>query len=105
MKRSYNEMMKELEEKWTVENITSTLDSMGVEYELKNKGGSKMKKRILAALKMWAAMMLVVGTPIAIGYLMYLLFNPAVAVISWGSLFMLAGFLLVTLTADWKEFK
>lgn len=63
-----------------------------------------MRKRILTALKMWAAMMLVVGAPLAIGYLLYILFNPAVAVISWVSLFMLAAFLLITLTSDWVEF-
>lgn len=34
MKRTYEELMKEIKEKWTVENITAVLDSMGVEYEL-----------------------------------------------------------------------
>lgn len=34
MKRTYVELMQELEEKWTVENVTAVLDEMGIEYEL-----------------------------------------------------------------------
>ena len=34
MKRTYAELIKEIEEKWTVENITDILDEMGIEYEL-----------------------------------------------------------------------
>lgn len=34
MKRTYEELMQEIEEKWTVENITAVLDEMGIEYEL-----------------------------------------------------------------------
>lgn len=37
MKRSYEELMKEIKEKWTVENIAAVLDEMGVEYELVEK--------------------------------------------------------------------
>lgn len=34
MKRSYYELMKEFEEKWNVDNITSVLDSLGIDYEV-----------------------------------------------------------------------
>lgn len=39
MKRTYAELMQELEEKWTVENITDILDEMGIEYELVDEEG------------------------------------------------------------------
>ena len=35
--------MKEIEEKWTVENITAVLDEMGVEYELKGEEEGEQK--------------------------------------------------------------
>lgn len=41
MKRTYEELMKEIKEKWTVENITAVLDSMGVEYELMSEEGEQ----------------------------------------------------------------
>lgn len=39
MKRTYAELMKEIEEKWTVENITAVLDEMNIEYELVDEEG------------------------------------------------------------------
>lgn len=39
MKRSYAELMKEIKEKWTVENITDILDEMNIEYELVDEEG------------------------------------------------------------------
>lgn len=41
MKRTYAELMKEIEEKWTVENITAVLDEMGIEYELVDEEGEQ----------------------------------------------------------------
>lgn len=41
MKRTYAELMKEIEEKWTVENITDILDEMGIEYELVEEEGEQ----------------------------------------------------------------
>ena len=41
MKRTYAELMKEIEEKWTVENITAVLDEMGIEYELVEEEGEQ----------------------------------------------------------------
>ena len=41
MKRTYAELMKEIEEKWTVENITTVLDEMGIEYELVEEEGEQ----------------------------------------------------------------
>lgn len=41
MKRTYAELMQELEEKWTVENVTDILDEMGVEYELVEEEGEQ----------------------------------------------------------------
>lgn len=34
MKRNYEELMDEFKKLWNVENITSILDSMGVEYKI-----------------------------------------------------------------------
>lgn len=39
MKRTYVELMQELEEKWTVENVTALLDEMNIEYELVDEEG------------------------------------------------------------------
>lgn len=41
MKRTYAELMQEIEEKWTVENITAVLDEMGIEYELVEEEGEQ----------------------------------------------------------------
>ena len=41
MKRTYAELMKEIEEKWTVENVTAVLDEMGIEYELVDEEGNR----------------------------------------------------------------
>ena len=41
MKRTYAELMKEIEEKWTVENVTAVLDEMGIEYELVDEEGEQ----------------------------------------------------------------
>lgn len=41
LKRTYAELMQELEEKWTVENITDILDEMGIEYELVEEEGEQ----------------------------------------------------------------